>query len=208
MQKLSNPQRIIYEYIKTHQEEKGYPPSVREICEAVGLKSTSTVHGHLERLERKGLIRRDPTKPRAIELVEVQRNRTKMHPTPVVGRVTAGAPILAQEEIQGYVTLPLSLVRSEESFILTVKGESMLNAGILDGDQLVVQPGAQIYNGDIVVALIPEQMSDECGATVKRLYREGDRVRLQPENSFMQPIYADIREISIVGKVVALVRSM
>lgn len=208
MQKLSNPQQIIYDFIKSHQEEKGYPPSVREICEAVGLKSTSTVHGHLERLERKGIIRRDPAKPRAIELVEVQRKKAKMHSTPIVGRVTAGAPILAQEEIQGYIPLPLSLTRSEESFILVVKGESMINAGILDGDHLIVQPGAQIYNGDIVVALIPERMSDEYGATVKRLYREGDRVRLQPENSFMQPIYADIREISIVGKVVGLVRKM
>jgi len=208
MQKLSNPQRIIYEYIKSHQEERGFPPSVREICDAVGLKSTSTVHGHLERLEKKGLIRRDPTKPRAIEVVELQRSKVRTHQTPIIGQVTAGAPILAQEEIQGYVPLPLSFIRSEDSFILNVKGESMINAGILDGDQIIVQPGAQIYNGDIVVALIPERMSDDSGATVKRLYREGDRVRLQPENSFMQPIYADIREVAIVGKVIGLMREL
>lgn len=206
MLKLSTPQQIIYDFIKSYQETHGYPPSVREICSAVGLRSTSTVHGHLERLEKKGLIRRDPTKPRAIELVEEQKNRSKVHPTPVVGRVTAGAPILAQEEIQGYVPLPFSFVHSEDSFILNVKGDSMINAGILDGDQLVVMPDAAVYNGDIVVAMIAELASNEGSATVKRFYREGDRIRLQPENSFMQPIYADARDVTIVGKVVGLIR--
>ena len=208
MEKLSNQQRAIYEYIKSHQEEKGYPPSVREICQAVGLKSTSTVHGHLERLERKGLIRRDPTKPRAIELVEVQRNRSKLHQTPIVGRVTAGMPILAQEEIQGYVSLPLNFVRGEEAFILNVRGESMINAGILDGDQIVVLPNVHIYNGDIVVAMVAEAKSNESGATVKRFFRESGRIRLQPENNFMEPIFADARDVTIVGKVVGLLRSM
>lgn len=206
MLKLSNPQQAIYDYIKSFQETHGYPPSVREICNAVGLRSTSTVHGHLERLEKKGLIRRDPTKPRAIELVELQKGRLRTHPTPIVGRVTAGPPILAQEEIEGYVPLPFSFVHSEDSFILNVKGDSMINAGILDGDQLVVMPDAKVYNGDIVVAMIAEAASNEGSATVKRFYLEGNRVRLQPENSFMQPIYADAKDVSIVGKVVGLIR--
>lgn len=205
MEKLSNQQKNIYDFIKKHQQQKGYPPSVREICVAVGLKSTSTVHGHIERLERKGLLRRDPTKPRAIELTEVQQQRMTLHPTPIVGRVTAGVPILAQEEIQGYVSLPLDFVKGEEAFILNVKGDSMINAGILNGDQIVVYPGMQISNGDIVVAMLPEDASSDNCATVKRFFRETNRIRLQPENPTMEPIYAT--DVTIVGKVIGLLRS-
>ncbi len=204
MEKLSAPQKMIYEYIKQHQEERGYPPSVREICQAVGLKSTSTVHGHLERLERKGLIRRDPTKPRAIELVEVQRNRTKHVRTPILGKVTAGIPILAQEDIQGYVSLPLDFVKGEDAFILNVKGESMIEAGILDGDQIIVLPDTNVTNGDIVVAMLPDDCTNDGSATVKRFFKEDGRVRLQPENSSMEPIFAT--DVTILGKVVGLMR--
>lgn len=206
MEKLSNQQKHIYEYIKQHQQQKGYPPSVREICLAVGLKSTSTVHGHIERLERKGLLRRDPTKPRAIELTEVQQQRMSLHPTPIVGKVTAGVPILAQEEIQGYVSLPLDFVKGEEAFILTVKGDSMIDAGILSGDQIVVYPGIAVQNGDIVVAMIPEDASSDSSATVKRFFKESNRIRLQPENPTMEPIYAT--DVTIVGKVIGLMRSL
>lgn len=205
MEKLSNQQKHIYEFIKKHQQQKGYPPSVREICVAVGLKSTSTVHGHIERLERKGLLRRDPTKPRAIELTEVQQQRMTLHPTPIVGKVTAGVPILAQEEIQGYVSLPLDFVRGEDAFILNVKGDSMIDAGILNGDQIVVYPGMQISNGDIVVAMLPEEASSDNCATVKRFFKESNRIRLQPENPTMDPIYAT--DVTIVGKVIGLLRS-
>ena len=204
MDKLSAPQQAIYDYMVSYQREKGYPPSVREICAAVGLHSTSTVHGHLQRIERKGYIHRDPTKPRAIELVDVQARRASSISLPVVGRVTAGKPILAQEDISCYMSVPSELVLGSDAFILDVSGESMINAGILNGDQIIVQPDLHIENGDIVVAMIPEELSSDSGATVKRFFKEADRVRLQPENPTMEPIYAT--DVTILGKVVGLFR--
>jgi repressor LexA len=206
MVKLSAPQQAIYDYMKQYQLAKGYPPSVREICTAVGLRSTSTVHGHLTRLERKGLLRRDPTKPRAIEIVELQQSRSKTYSLPVVGRVTAGTPILAQQDIEEYMTVPAQFAHCENAFILDVKGDSMIDAGILSGDMIIVQPNVQIINGDIVVAMIQDECSDEAGATVKRFFKEEGRVRLQPENQFMEPIFAT--DVTILGKVVGLMRRL
>lgn len=204
MEKLSAPQQAIYDFMVKFQEEYGYPPSVREICKAVGLRSTSTVHGHLTRLERKGMLRRDPTKPRAIQIVAVQQRRLKQITVPIIGKVTAGVPILAQEDIQGYVSLPNELARDDTTFILEVKGDSMINAGIFDGDQIVVQPDVLVNNGDIIVAMIPEAKSDENGATCKRFFKEDGHVRLQPENPALEPLYVD--DVDIVGKVVGLMR--
>ena len=188
-------QMKILAYIKAEIEQKGYPPSVREICQAVGLKSTATVHGHLNALEEQGLIRRDATKPRAMEVVDSPRGRS----VPLVGKVTAGQPILAQENIEDYLVLPQdTLGRSGELFALKVEGESMIEAGILSGDIVIVRRQPEAENGDIVVAMIEDE------ATVKRIYYEKERVRLQPENSRMAPIYA--RNVVVLGLVTALLR--
>lgn len=188
---LSNKQLMILEFIKEQLLAKGYPPSVREICQAVGLKSTSTVHSHLNKLEKLGYIRRDPTKPRAIEILDggnvfANNNNTVMQEMinlPLVGQVTAGEPILAQQNIQEYIPLPAQLIKGTDTFLLKVKGESMINAGILDNDYVVVDKGATASNSQIVVALVNKE-----SATVKRFFKEGNNVRLQPENDFMDPI--------------------
>ncbi len=193
-----NQQRIL-DFIKSEIQTKGYPPSVREIALAVGLKSTSTVHGHLQRLEKRGLLHRDAMKPRAMEVVGdpnfVRNNSTAV---PVIGRVTAGVPILAEENLDEYVAIPEVMLGEGEHFILLVRGESMIEAGILDGDYIVVRKTADAMNGDIVVAMIDDS------ATVKRFFKEDGRFRLQPENRTMEPIYTD--EVTILGKVVSLYR--
>lgn len=191
-----NQQKIL-DFIKAEIEDKGYPPSVREICTAVGLRSTSTVHAHLNHLEAQGLIRRDSTKPRALEVLDGSQVRGRS--VPLVGRVTAGAPILAIENIEEYLTLPQSMLGRDEMFCLRVQGESMIDAGILDGDIVVLRQQDTAENGEIVVAMTPE---DE--ATLKRIFYEDDRVRLQPENATMDPIYAD--SVTVLGKLVALIR--
>lgn len=184
----------ILSFIREEIQNKGYPPSVREICQAVGFKSTSSVHAHLRDLEREGLLRRDATKPRAMELTDNPRGRV----VPLIGRVTAGIPILAQENIEDEIVLPQDMVRGEDVFALRVEGTSMIEAGILDGDIVVVRKQADAVNGDIVVAMIEDE------ATVKRLFYEEKQVRLQPENRTMDPIYAD--EVTVLGRVVALFR--
>lgn len=190
-----NQQRIL-DFIKKEIEQKGYPPSVREICAGVGLKSTSTVHAHLNHLEQQGLIRRDSTKPRALEVIDGTQTRGRS--VPLVGKVTAGLPILAIENIEDHLTLPQDMLGSDELFCLRVQGESMIEAGILDGDIIVVREQNNAENGEIVVAMIEDE------ATVKRIYYEKKRIRLQPENRFMEPIYAD--SVQVIGKVVALFR--
>ncbi|TGB00400.1 transcriptional repressor LexA [Sporolactobacillus shoreae] len=201
--RLSNRQQSILDFIKHEVATKGYPPSVREICNAVGLASSSTVHGHLERLEKKGLIRRDPTKPRAIEVLDHDSNvfSEKSVPIPVIGKVTAGMPISAVENIEEYFPVPLSMVEDDEAFILNVSGESMINAGILDGDKVIVRQQKTAENGEIVVA-----MTEDDEATVKRFFKEKDHVRLQPENPSMDPILLD--NCTILGKVVGVFRSI
>lgn len=198
--KISPKQRDILEFIKSEILKRGYPPSVRDICEAVDLKSTSSVHSHLETLEKNGYIRRDPTKPRCIEILDddFQITRTEMVSVPILGRVAAGEPILATENIEGYIPFPVDLVPNKQLFILNVHGESMINMGILDGDQILVAEQHTADNGDVVVALV------EDSATVKRFYKEDGHFRLQPENDFMDPIIVD--NVEIVGKVVGLMR--
>lgn len=199
---LGARQRQILAYIKDTLRAKGYPPSVREIGEAVGLSSSSTVHTHLEKLEEMGLIRRDPTKPRAIEVLDEAPWRQKsLTPVPLVGRVTAGQPILAVENIEETYPLPTELVGDDNVFMLTVQGASMINAGIFNGDFVLVREQSTARNGDIVVALI-----DNEEATVKRFFKEKDIIRLQPENDNMDPIYA--RDVSILGKVVGVFRRL
>lgn len=197
---ITSKQAEILNYIKDEILKRGYPPAVREICEAVHLKSTSSVHSHLETLEKNGYIRRDPTKPRAIEICDdsFQMVRKEMVSLPVVGRVAAGQPILAQQNIENYFPLPAEYVPGGESFVLTVKGESMINAGIFDGDQLFVQSCNSARNGDIVVALIDDS------ATVKTFYKEDGHIRLQPENDTMDPIIVD--DCVILGKVFGVFR--
>ena len=191
-----NQQKIL-DFIKAEIEEKGYPPSVREICAAVGLRSTSTVHAHLNHLEEQGLIRRDSTKPRALEVLDGSHARGRS--VPLVGRVTAGQPILAVENIEDYLMLPQSMLGKEDLFCLRVQGESMIDAGILDGDIVVLRQQDYAENGDIVVA-----MTDEDEATLKRIFYEDGRVRLQPENQTMEPIFTD--SVTVLGKLVALIR--
>ncbi len=198
MRDASEKKMQILDFIRREIDDKGYPPSVREICLAVGLKSTSTVHAHLNRLEEEGYIRRDATKPRALELTDTSTVRGRS--VPLLGRVTAGVPILAQQNIEEYYMLPQNLVGGDEVFILSVQGESMIEAGILDGDFVIVRRQSHAENGDIVVAMIDDE------ATVKRIFYEKARVRLQPENSAMQPIYA--REVAVLGRVIALFRQM
>lgn len=189
----------ILAYIEKATLQKGYPPSVREICEATGLKSTSTVHGHLIRLEKKGLLYRDSMKPRAISVpADHQAYRTDLVNVPLVGRVTAGVPILAVENIEDYIPLPQSLLGSGEHYVLSVRGDSMIGAGILDGDYVVVRKQNTAYNGDIVIAMIDDE------ATVKRFYKENGVFRLQPENPTMEPII--VSELTILGKVISLYR--
>lgn len=204
--RISNRQQAILEFIKREVREKGYPPSVREIGEAVGLASSSTVHGHLDRLEKKGLIRRDPTKPRAIEILDDDNEDQLPFPlavtrVPVVGKVTAGAPITATENIEEYFPLPAHFTGDDDVFMLTVKGDSMIEAGIHDGDYVIVRQQQTAQNGDIVVA-----MTEDDEATVKTFYKERDHIRLQPENPAMEPIR--LKHVTILGKVIGLFRSI
>lgn len=197
----ADKQSAILEFIKKELNDKGYPPSVREICNAVGLRSTSTVHGHLERLEKKGYIRRDATKPRAIEVLDEYQSKKEMINIPVVGKVTAGQPILAYENIEDTFPLPLDLVQSNrQTFILRVQGQSMIEAGIFDDDYLIVEQRSTANNGEIVVALIDDD------ATVKTFYKENGYIRLQPENSTMSPII--VNDVKILGKVIGLFRKI
>jgi len=204
--KMSNRQSAILEFIKNEVKDKGYPPSVREIGEAVGLASSSTVHGHLDRLEKKGLIRRDPTKPRAIEITDGEQDPVvqfaqSVRSVPLVGKVTAGVPITATENIEEYFPLPAQMVGEQTVFMLSVRGDSMIDAGIHSGDYVIVRQQQTATNGDIVVA-----MTEEDEATVKTFYKERDHIRLQPENSTMEPLR--LNNVSILGKVIGLIRSI
>lgn len=200
--KITAKQQEILDYIKEEILKKGYPPAVREICEAVNLKSTSSVHSHLETLEKNGYIKRDPTKPRAIEICDesFQMVRTEMVSIPIIGTVAAGTPILAEENIESYFPIPAEFVPTGESFALNVKGESMINVGIQNGDQVFVNVCSTAKNGEIVVALVDDS------ATVKTFYRENGHVRLQPENDTMEPIIVD--DCKILGKVFGVFRIM
>ena len=197
---LSAKQKEVYEFLKKYSLEKGYPPAVREICEAVGLSSTSTVHGHLKKLEKKGLIKRDATKPRALEICEFANRKKEMIDIPIVGKVTAGEPILAVENIEDTFTIPLNYIKNRNDlFILKVKGESMIDAGILDGDLAIIEKTETVQNGEIAVALI------ENSATIKRFFKEKDHIRLQPENKTMSPII--VKDCRILGKLVGIYRT-
>ncbi len=210
---LTQRQREVYEFVVSYLDSHGYPPTVREIGEAVGLASPSTVHAHLANLERAGYLRRDPTKPRALELMKRERaaggatvsvpDVGEVRVLPLVGEIAAGGPLLAEENIEEHLAVPDTLSRGGEEFLLRVKGESMVEAGILDGDYVVVQRQQTARDGDIVVALAgQDEAADE--ATVKRFFREKGRVRLQPENASMEPLYAD--HVSVLGKVVGVFR--
>jgi repressor LexA len=202
--RTENRQIEILKFIHTRVTEKGYPPTVREIGEAVQLSSTSTVHGHLSRLEKKGLILRDPTKPRAIELTSSGLEKIDVQPNsiPMLGVVTAGEPILAVEDASDFFPIPPDLANSTGSlFMLTIRGESMINAGILDGDQVIVRKQQSAQNGDIVIA-----MTDEDEATCKRFFKEKDHIRLQPENDYLEPII--LPDVTILGLVVGLYRHL
>lgn len=198
--KITPKQQEILDYIKQEILNKGYPPAVREICEAVDLKSTSSVHSHLETLEKNGYIRRDPTKPRAIEIIDDNFNLTRREVVnvPLIGRVAAGQPLLAVENIETYFPIPAEFMPNAEAFMLKVKGESMINAGIFDGDQILVERQSTAQNGDMVVALVDDS------ATVKTFYKEDGHYRLQPENDTMEPIIVD--ECLILGKVFGVMR--
>ena len=197
---ISPKQQEILEYIKSQILERGFPPAVRDICEAVHLKSTSSVHSHLETLEKNGYIRRDPTKPRAIEILDDSFNfmRREMVNVPIIGHVAAGEPILAEQNIENYFPIPMEYMPNNQTFILKVKGESMINAGILDGDMVLVEQRSTARNGEMVVALI------EDGATVKTFYKEDGIIRLQPENDTMDPIM--VTDVQILGKVIGIFR--
>ena len=198
--KISSKQQEILEYIKQEILNKGYPPAVREICEAVHLKSTSSVHSHLETLEKNGYIRRDPTKPRAIEIIDDNFNLTRREVVnvPIIGQVAAGQPLLAVENIENYFPIPTEFMPNAETFMLKVKGDSMINAGIFDGDKILVQKQPDAQNGDIVVAFVDDS------ATVKTFYKEDGHYRLQPENDTMDPII--VNECAILGKVFGIMR--
>ena len=200
--KITDKQREILEYIKETILKKGYPPAVREICEAVRLKSTSSVHSHLEQLEKNGYIRRDPTNPRTIEIIDDTFNlaRREVVNVPLLGTVAAGAPILAQENIENYFPIPVEMLPNKEIFMLKVKGDSMIDAGIYNGDRVIVAKADTARNGEIVVALVDDS------ATVKTFYKEKGRFRLQPQNASMDPIILD--EVQILGKVIGLFRLM
>jgi repressor LexA len=199
---LTRRQREILTFVQRYADAHGYPPSVREIGQALGLTSSSTVHSHLAALERKGYLRRDPSKPRALEVLrdEHEMPTKKVVAVPIIGHVAAGQPILAQQNIEDYFPLPADIVHADECFILHVRGDSMIDAGILDGDLLVVRRQGSANNGDIVVARIDDE------ATVKRFFKEADRVRLQPENPTMQPIYS--QDLTVEGVAIALVRKI
>ena len=201
--KITPKQQEILDFIKQEIISRGYPPAVREICEAVSLKSTSSVHSHLETLEKNGYIRRDPTKPRAIEIVDDQFNLTRRETVnvPIIGTVAAGQPILAAENIENYFPIPSEYMPNRQSFMLRVKGTSMINIGINDGDLVLVQQQKDAENGDIVVALLDDS------ATVKTFYREKGHVRLQPENDSMDPILVN-GDLQILGKVFGVFRLM
>ncbi len=205
---LTDRQREIYEYVTGYVDGHGYPPTVREIGEAVGLASPSTVHAHLANLERLGYLKRDPTKPRALELADrgrAQPAREDVHRLPLVGEIAAGGPLLAEENIEDYVAVPEPLSRGGEEFLLRVKGDSMVNVGILDGDFVVVERRQEARDGEIVVALAgQDEAADE--ATVKRFFREDGRIRLQPENDALEPIYAS--HVQILGKVTGVLRML
>lgn len=199
-EKITPKQQEILEYIKETILKKGYPPAVREICEAVHLKSTSSVHSHLETLEEKGYIRRDPTKPRTIEIIDDCFNLTRREVVnvPVLGTVAAGQPLYAEENIENYYPIPSDLLPNAETFMLKVRGNSMINVGILEGDQIIVEQCPTAHNGEIVVALVDDS------ATVKRFFKENGHYRLQPENDSMDPIIVD--HVEILGKVIGLFR--
>ena len=200
--KISAKQQEILDYIKEEILKKGYPPTVREICETVKLKSTSSVHSHLETLEKNGYIRRDPTKPRAIEILDDNFNfiRREMVNVPIVGRVAAGEPLLAEQNIENYFPIPMEYMPNKQTFMLKVQGESMINAGILDGDYVLVEERETTCDGEMVVALI------EDGATVKTFYKEEENIRLQPENDTMEPII--VSDCTVLGKVIGVFRFM
>lgn len=198
--RISTKQKEILDYLKAQIINKGYPPAVREICEAVKLKSTSSVHSHLETLEKNGYIRRDPSKPRAIEIIDDEFNvtRRELVNVPVVGTITAGQPILAVENLDGYFPIPSEYMPNEETFMLLVKGNSMINAGIYNGDKILVQKQSHAKNGDYVVALIEDEV------TVKTFYKENGHYRLQPENDTMEAII--VPDLQVLGKVIGLFR--
>ena len=198
--KITPKQQEILDYIKSQILERGFPPAVRDICEAVHLKSTSSVHSHLETLEKNGYIKRDPTKPRAIEILDesFNFNRREMVNVPLIGRVAAGEPLLAQQNIENYFPIPMEYMPNKQTFMLKVHGESMINAGILDGDLVLVEQSSVADNGDIVVALLDDS------ATVKRFYKEEGIFRLQPENDALEPII--VRDLQIMGKVIGVFR--
>ena len=199
MSDLNDKQLLIYNFLKDFTSQKGYPPTVREICKAVGLKSTSSVHGHLKQLEKEGLIKRDPTKPRALEIVDSVVKKEMIN-VPIIGRVTAGLPILANENIEDYFPLPLDYVKhNNDLFILKISGSSMIKAGIIDGDFAIIERTQTASNGDKIVALIENE------ATLKTFYRENDHIRLQPENDEMEPIIVD--NCSILGKLIGIYRT-
>ncbi len=209
IKKLTEKQQKILDFVNNQVDEKGYPPSVREICSAVGFKSTSTVHGYLEKLEKEGLIQKDPTKPRALKVVGKQTarrddnyySRKELIEVPIVGKVTAGQPILAVENVEDTFPLPVDFVQNSEAFMLKVQGDSMIEAGILDRDYILVKQQKTALNGEIVVALIGEE------ATVKTFYKEKDYIRLQPENKYLDPIIVK-DDCSILGKVIGVFRKM
>lgn len=200
--KISVKQQEILEYIKETILKKGYPPAVREICEAVHLKSTSSVHSHLETLEKNGYIRRDPTKPRTIEIIDDCFNLTRREVVnvPLIGTIAAGQPILAEENIENYFPIPVEMLPNQETFMLRVKGDSMVNAGIFNGDEIIIKQQSYARNGEIVAALVDDS------ATVKRFYKENGHYRLQPENDSMEPIIVD--HVEILGVVIGLIRMM
>ena len=204
--KISKKQSEILEYMKNEILNRGFPPSVREICEAVNLKSTSSVHAHLETLEKNGYIRRDPTKPRAIEIVDDNFNlvRRETVNVPIIGKVAAGEPLLAVENIDGYFPIPAEFMPKNQAFMLVVHGESMINAGIFDGDYVVVEQQETANNGEKIVALV------EDSATVKTFYKEDDLIRLQPENAYLEPIivHPEKQSFQILGKVIGVFRFM
>lgn len=204
---LSSKQIAILEFIKEQIALKGYPPSVREMCVAVGLKSTSTVHSHMNKLEKLGYIRRDPTKPRAIEVLDSNKsasenglNQEILH-LPLVGQVTAGTPILARQNIEEYIPLPANLVKGTDNFVLKVKGDSMVNAGILNGDYVIVDKKSTASNSQIVVALLHNEY-----ATVKRFFKEDNIIKLKPENDFMEPMILNSKDVELVGIVTGVFR--
>jgi len=206
---LTGRQQEIWKFLTDYVDEHGYPPTVREIGEAVGLASPSTVHAHLANLERAGLIKRDPTKPRALELRRDPKPETAraedVHRLPLLGEIAAGGPLLAEQNVEDYLAVPEPLARGGEEFLLRVKGDSMVNAGILEGDLVVVRRQQDARNGDIVVALAgADETADE--ATVKRFFREDGRIRLQPENDALEPIYTDY--VEVLGKVTGVFRSL